>query len=127
MVSGAGLYERASKSNEMQREPAADLPAEPLIEEQAQALLEREGVQTVWVMEYEENTRDLALEGQVADDAILDVVLETGNEYEMYSYADYEGETMWVSFGVEEKRTDGGEMMQETLESYSVLATAEER
>lgn len=108
----------------MQRKPAADLPAGPLTEAQARDLLKRDGVETVWVMDYEENTRDLVID-DVSDDAVLDVVLETDDRYEMYSYTEYEGETTWVSFGVEEKGTDSGEMMEETLESYRVLATAQ--
>lgn len=107
----------------MQREPAANLPAGPLTEAQARDLLDREGVETVWVMDYEENTRDLILDNEIPDDSVLDIVLETDDEYQMYSYTDYEGETMWVSFGVEEKGTDGGKTMQGTLESYRVLAT----
>lgn len=111
----------------MQREPASDLPEGPLTEEQARDLIERDEIETVWVMDYEENTRDLVPDSDVSDEAVLDVVLETDDRYEMYSYTDYEGEMMWISFGFEEKGTDSGEMMQGTLESYRVLATAEEK
>lgn len=76
-------------------------------------------------MDYEENTRNLILNGDVSADAVLEVVLETDDRYEMYSYTEYEGETMWISFGVEEKGTDSGDIMQKTLESYRVLAIVE--
>lgn len=105
----------------MHREPAADWPEDPLTRAQASELL-ADDVVSVWVMDYEENTRNLMLDARVSDDAVLDVVLETADRYEMYSYTDYEGEKMWVSFGTERKGTDGGEMMQDTLESYQLLA-----
>jgi hypothetical protein len=108
----------------MQREPAADLPARPLTVKEGRDLLNREGVETVWVMDHAENTRDLLFGPGVSDDALVDIVLETDERYEMYSYTDYEGETMWVSFGVEQKGTEGGEMLHETLERYRLLATA---
>ena len=109
----------------MHREPADGWPDNPLTERQARRLLE-EDIVSVWVMDYGENTRDLVLDEDSSDDVVLDVVLETDDGYEMYSYTDYEGEQTWVSFGTEPKGTDGGDAMQETLESYRLLATSED-
>lgn len=109
----------------MHREPAADWPDDPLTESQARDLL-MDDVEAVWVMDHDENTRNLAFEERIPDDAVLDVVLETSDGYEMYSYTDYEGATTWVSFGTERKDADGGDRMRETLESYRLLAARED-
>lgn len=106
----------------MNREPATEWPDYPLTKAQARNLLE-EDIIAVWVMDYKENTRNLACDTDIEDDAVLDIVLEMDDRYEIYSYTDYEGETTWVSFGTEWKGTERGEMMQDTLKSYQLLVT----
>ncbi len=106
----------------MHREPAEDWPDAPLTRAQARDLLGGEVV-AVWIMDYEENTRAVLLDADTPDDVVLDVVLETDDRYDMFSYTDYEGEMTWLSFGSERKGTEGGEMMQETLESYRLLVS----
>jgi hypothetical protein len=76
----------------------------------------------VWVMDHDEAVVGAVLEDIPADDAVIDVVLETPAEYRLYSFTDYEGDTRWVEYEPERKGTERGEMMTETLESYRLLA-----
>jgi hypothetical protein len=105
----------------MEQRPAEGWPDGPLTEAEARDLLGGDVV-GVWVMDHDENTRAVMLGPDAPEDAVIDVVLETGTGFDMYSYTDHEGERRWVSFGTEQKGTEGAEMMAGTLESYRLLA-----
>lgn len=65
------------------RDPAIGWPNGPLTKPQARELLEEDAI-LVWVMDHEENSRDLAFEADISTDSVLDVVLETDDRFEMY-------------------------------------------
>jgi len=104
----------------MQQQPAEGWPDEPLTESETRDLLEGPVV-AVWMMDHDENTRNVMLGADAPEDAVIDIVLETEDGFDMYSYTDYEGDRQWVSFGTEQKGTEGAEMMAGTLESYRLL------
>jgi len=107
----------------MQPEPAADWPDGPLTEDDARELLfDREAVLAVWVMDHDETTLSALLGTDPPDDAVVDVVLEMAEAFEMYSYTHHDDSTQWVTFGDERKGTDGGATMRDTLASYRLLA-----
>nr|WP_254538127.1 hypothetical protein [Halomarina sp. BCD28] len=106
----------------MEPEPADGWPDGPLSEEDARDLLfDREEVVAVWVMDHDEGTRTAILGPDPDEDAVIDVVVETADAFEMYSYTHHEGGTAWVTYGEESKADDGATGMAGTLESYRLL------
>lgn len=63
-----------------------------------------------------------AIPEEVPETAIVDFVLETPTEYRMYSYVRHDRTIQWVSYEAEEKRTEGGDKLETTLEEYTLLA-----
>ncbi|UPM43634.1 hypothetical protein [Halocatena salina] len=59
---------------------------------------------------------------EVPEAAIVDFVLETPTEYRMYSYVQHDRTTQWVTYEAEEKRTEGGDKFETTLQEYTLLA-----
>jgi hypothetical protein len=47
--------------------------------------------------------------------------------YQIYSYTEYEDETMWVSFGGKNKTMDSDRWIPKALKSYRGPATAERK
>lgn len=100
-----------------QPEPAEDWPDQPLPEDEAADLL-GDGVVAVWVMDHESGVRSVVLGTDAPDDAVVDVVLETREAYEMYSYSG----GRWMDYGSQRKDDEEAPSMAGTLESYRVLA-----
>ncbi len=98
-------------------EPAEGWPDSPLSEADAAELLE-DDVRAVWVMDHEENIRSVVLPPSAPDDAVVDVVLETGTAFEMYSFSG----GRWMDYGTQRKDDEEAPSMAGTLESYHVLA-----
>ncbi|MFD1512217.1 hypothetical protein [Halomarina rubra] len=106
----------------MQPEPADDWPEGPLSEADARDLLfDREAAVAVWVLDHDDATRTALLGPNPPEDAVLDVVVETADGFEMYSYTHHDTATQWVTYGTEEKGTDEGATMRDTLASYRLL------
>jgi hypothetical protein len=111
-----------SDDERMQPAPAENWPDGPLTEGDARDLLfDREATTAVWVMDHDEATRTALLGADPPEDAVLDVVLETPDAFEMYSYTHHDDGTRWVTYGEESKGTDGGTTMRDTLASYRLL------
>ncbi|MWG33344.1 hypothetical protein GQS65_02355 [Halomarina oriensis] len=107
----------------MRPEPADGWPDGPLSERAARDLLfDREDVVAVWVMDHDETTLSALVGPDPPDDAVVDVVLETEDAFEMYSYTHYETATRWVTFGEERKESEGGGTMRDTLADYRIVA-----
>ena len=100
-----------------QPEPAEGWPDEPLSEAAASDLLEGDVV-AVWVMDHDDGVRSVALPPGAPDDAVVDVVLETTEAFEMYSYS----RGQWMDYGTQRKDDDEAPSMAGTLQSYRVLA-----
>ncbi|MFC3477411.1 hypothetical protein [Halobacterium litoreum] len=98
-------------------QPAEEWPDRPLSEAEARDL--REGdVRAVWVMDHEESVRSAVLPDDAPDDAVVDVVLETEDAFEMYSYTG----GRWMNYGTQRRDDEDAPSMAGTLESYRVLA-----
>ncbi|KTG10403.1 hypothetical protein AUR64_12615 [Haloprofundus marisrubri] len=101
-------------------------PDRPLSGEETRDLLDDE-VTTVHVMDHDPATRGVILgdDDPGPDESIVELVLETDDEYRMYSYTRDNDGTRWMDYGTERKGTDGEEQMQATLGSYRVFASRE--
>ena len=99
-------------------EPADSLPDGPLSEAEAAALLDRPTADGVWVMDHGQATRRSILGDNPPDDAVIELVIETDEGFEMYSYTHTAEGTQWVTYGTQPK--DGS--FAETLASYRLLA-----
>ncbi|MFC5970253.1 hypothetical protein ACFPYI_02815 [Halomarina salina] len=106
----------------MEPEPASDWPEGSLTESEARDLqFDRAAVVAVWVLDQDEATRTALLGPDPPDDAVVDIVLETDEAFEMYSYTPHDGTTQWVTYGEERKGTESGATMRDTLTSYRLL------
>ncbi|WP_117591185.1 hypothetical protein [Haloprofundus halophilus] len=104
---------------------AKDWPDRPLTGDETRNLVDAE-VTTVHVMDHEPATRGVVLrdDDPGPDEAIIELVLETDDEYRMYSYTRDNDGARWMDYGTEQKGTEGDEQMRTTLESYRVFASA---
>jgi hypothetical protein len=100
-----------------QPEPAEGWPDGPLSVAQARDLHD-EDVLAVWVMDHESGVRSVVLGPDAPEDAVVDVVLETDEAFEMYSYS----RGQWMDYGIQRKGDDEAPSMAGTLDSYRVLA-----
>ena len=100
-----------------QPEPAEGWPDRPLSEAEAADLLGDDGV-AVWVMDHEDGVRSVVVPPSAPDDAVVDVVLETREAFEMYSYSG----GRWMDYGTQRKDNEDAPSMAGTLKSYRVLA-----
>jgi|GEM_PF-648001 len=124
-----------------QPEPADDWPDRPLSEAEATALLgvgpdgghvDTSGVEIdptalfspageptgVWVMDHDSGVRSAAVGGSDPDDAVIDVVVETREAFEMFSYT----RGQWVDYGRQRRDDETAPSMAGTLDSYRLLA-----
>ena len=124
-----------------QPEPADGWPNRPLSEAEATALLGvgdgEQHVDTadieidpaalfspggeptgVWVMDHESEVRSAAVGGSDPDDAVIDVVVETREAFEMFSYT----RGQWVDYGRQRRDDEDAPSMAGTLDSYRLLA-----
>jgi hypothetical protein len=69
-------------------------------------------------MNHESGVRSTVLPADAPDDAVVDVVVETGEAFEMYSYTG----GRWMDYGTGRKDDPDAPSMAGTLESYRVLA-----
>jgi hypothetical protein len=99
-----------------QPEPADGWPDSPLTEAEATDLM-ADDVVAVWVMDHGSGVRGAVAPGAGPDD-IIDVVLETEQTFEMYSFSGGQ----WLDYGTQRKDDDDAPSMAGTLESYRVLA-----
>lgn len=103
-------------------EPAAGWPEGSLTEREARDLqFDREDATAVWVLDHDEATRTAILGPDPPEDAVIDVVVETDERFEMYSYTHHDSTTQWVTYGEERKETEGAARMRDTLDSYRLL------
>jgi len=98
-------------------QPAEDWPDRPLSEDEAADLLGGEAV-AVWVMDHEDGVRSVVVPPGAPEDAVADVVVETTEAFEMYSYSG----GRWMDYGTQRKDDDEAPSMAGTLEAYRVLA-----
>ncbi|WP_224449888.1 hypothetical protein [Haloprofundus salilacus] len=106
---------------------AEEWPDRPLSGDEARGLLDDE-TRVVHVMDHDPATRGVVLrdDDPGPDEAIIEIVLETDDEYRMYSYTRDNDGARWMNYGTERKGTNGAEPMRATLESYRVLASKDE-
>jgi hypothetical protein len=101
-----------------QPEPAEDWPEAPLSETDAASLLEdAEETTGVWVMDHEDGVRSVSLPAGAPDDAVIDIVVETTDSFEMYSYTG----GRWMDYGSQAKSDEEAPAMAGTLTSYRLL------
>jgi len=101
-----------------QPEPAEGWPDGPLSRADAAALLdEGAGAIGVWIMDHEDGVRSVSVPADAPDDAVIDVVVETGDAFEMYSYTG----GRWMDYGTQRKDDEEAPPMAGTLESYDLL------
>jgi len=100
-----------------QPEPADDWPERPLSEAEATDCL-GSGVIGVWVMDHDEGVRSVAVPDDAPDAAVIDVVLETEDVFEMYSYTG----GRWMDYGTQHKDDEEAPSMAGTLASFRLLA-----
>jgi len=100
-----------------QPEPADDWPGRPLSEAEAEDHL-GSGVIGVWVLDHDDEVRSVTVPDGSPDDAVIDVVLETVDAFEMYSYTG----GRWMDYGTQHKDDDEAPSMAGTLASYRLLA-----
>jgi len=100
-----------------QPKPAEDWPDRPLSEAEAADLLAGDAV-AVWVMDHEDGVRSVVVPPGAPEDAVVDVVVETTEAFEMYSYSGGQ----WMDYGTQRKDDDEAPSMAGTLETYRVLA-----
>ncbi|WIV66082.1 hypothetical protein [Natrialbaceae archaeon AArc-T1-2] len=105
-----------------QPEPADGWPSQPLSEAEARDLLE-DDVVAVWVMDPDDGVRPVTVPPGAPDDAVVDIVLETTEAFEMYSYSGGQ----WMDYGTQRKDDEDTPSMEGTLQSYRVLAGSSEK
>lgn len=99
-------------------EPATGWPDGPLAVEDATALLtDTDDATGVWVMDHDDGVRSVSLPADAPEDAVIDVVVERTDAFEMYSYTG----GRWMDYGTQYKNSDAPPM-RGTLESYRLLA-----
>jgi hypothetical protein len=98
-------------------EPAEGWPDRPLTEAEATDLLEERDAVAVWVMDPDSDVRG-AVAPAADEDSVVDVVVETGEAFEMYSFSG----GRWLDYGTQRKDDDEAPSMAGTLEAYRVLA-----
>ncbi len=101
-----------------QPEPAADWPDGPLSQSAAADLLDEVGGAIgVWIMDHESGVRSVSTPADAPDDAVIDIVVETTDTFEMYSYTG----GRWMDYGTQAKDDGDAPPMAGTLESYDLL------
>lgn len=98
-------------------QPATDWPARPLSEAEAKAKLEA-GAIAIWVMDPDSAVRSGTVPANAPDDPVIDLVVETEQEFDMYSYTG----GRWMDYGTQRKDDPEAPSMAGTLASYRVLA-----
>lgn len=102
-----------------QPEPADEWPEGPLSESDAADLLEEADEATgVWVMDHDDGVRSVSLPADAPEDAVIDIVVETTDGFEMYSYTG----GRWMDYGTQAKDDEETPSMAGTLASYRLLA-----
>ena len=100
-------------------EPAEGWPEGPLSADEAAGLCEeRSEVVAVWVMHHDDGVRSSVVPADAPEDAVVDIVLETADTFEMYSYS----RGRWMDYGTQRKDDEDAPSMAGTLDSYEVLA-----
>lgn len=96
-----------------------DWPDRPLSPGEARDRLDADGdVRAVWVMDHDDGVRATVVPDDAPEDAVVDVVLETTDGFEMYSYT----RGQWMDYGTQRHDDEDAPSMAGTLESYRVLA-----
>ena len=102
-------------------QPADGWPDGPLSTDDARALYERrDAAEAVWVMDPESGVRSVTVPADGPDEPVVDIVVETDDAFEMYSYTG----GRWMDYGTQQKDDEEAPPMAGTLESYRVLAGA---
>ena len=100
-----------------QPELAEDWPGRPLSEAEATDHLGADVI-GVWVMDHDSGVRSVAVPEGAPEDAVIDVILETDDAFEMYSYTG----GRWMDYGTQRKDDQEAPSMAGTLASYRLLA-----
>jgi hypothetical protein len=101
-----------------QPEPADDWPDGPLSQSAAADLLDDiPGAIGVWIMDHEDAVRSVSTPADAPEDAVIDIVVETTEAFEMYSYTG----GRWMDYGTQDKDDEDAPSMAGTLESYDLL------
>jgi hypothetical protein len=99
-----------------QPKPAEGWPDRPLSEDEAADRLGEDGL-AVWVMDADSAVRSATVPPGAPDDPVIDLVVETDEAFEMYSYS----RGRWMDYGTQRKDDDEAPSMAGTLASYRVL------
>jgi hypothetical protein len=99
-----------------QPKPADGWPDRPLSEDEAADRLGENG-RAVWVMDADSAVRSATVPPDAPDDPVIDLVVETDEAFEMYSYS----RGRWMDYGTQRKDDDEAPSMAGTLASYRVL------
>jgi hypothetical protein len=98
--------------------PAEGWPDRPLTEAEAIDLLGERDAVAVWAMDHDEGVRQSVAPAGDEHESVVDVVLETGVAFEMYSFTGGQ----WLDYGTQAKDDEEAPSMAGTLEAYRVLA-----
>lgn len=95
--------------------PATDWPDIPLTEDEAADRL-NDGL-AVWVMDADEAVRPATVPTGGPETPIVDIVIETDEAFDMYSYTGGQ----WMDYGTQRKDDEDAPPMDGTLASYRIL------
>jgi hypothetical protein len=99
-----------------QPKPADGWPDGPLSEAEAADRLGADGL-AVWVMDADSAVRSATVPADAPETPVVDIVIETDDAFEMYSYSG----GRWMDYGTQRKDDEDAPPMAGTLESYRIL------
>ncbi len=76
-------------------------------------------VRAIWGSTFADVQRPSIAAGDVAASAVVDLVIETPSNYQLYSYSRHDGTTQWVRYDTEQKGTEGAARVERLLNEYS--------
>ncbi|WP_330631280.1 hypothetical protein [Halocatena halophila] len=76
-------------------------------------------VRAIWGSTFADVQRQSITAGDVDASAVVDLVIETPSDYQLYSYTHHDGTTQWVSYDSEQKGTEGADRIERLLDEYS--------
>ncbi len=99
-----------------QPSPADGWPDGPLSEQES---IDRmgDGGCAVWVMDHDSGVRSVSVPSDAPDDAVIDIVFEYDDRFEMYSYS----RGRWMDYGTQRMDDEDAPPMSGTLESFRLL------
>lgn len=71
----------------------------------------------VWVMDHDSGVRSVSVPSDAPDDAVIDIVFEYDDRFEMYSYT----RGQWMDYGTQRMDDEDAPPMSGTLESFQLV------